>query len=125
MNNKSKIALLLGLGALLPLAASAKTLEQAYIDSCRKGSDIPVPVAVVAPAVQGYDIGEAVQVCFVVDTAGQPTGITIKSASDRGFAQAVEEAVSQWRFAPARRDGAPVAAKVILPVQVVKTGASA
>jgi len=122
MNNTNKLALILSLGTLVPLAASAKTLEQSYIDSCRKAADIPVPVAVVAPAVQGYDIGEAVQVYFVVDASGQPTGIAIKSASDRAFAQAVADAVSQWQFTPARRNGAPVATKVMLPVRIVKAG---
>jgi|SRR5271157_597019 len=120
MKNKNKLALLLSLGALLPFAASAKTLEQSYIESCRKGTDIPVPVAVVAPAVQGYDIGQAVEVRFVVDTSGLPSGVAIKSASDSAFAQAVVDAVSQWRFTPAKHNGGPVATKVILPVRVVK-----
>jgi hypothetical protein len=122
MNNKNKLALILSLGALLPLAASAKTLEQSYIDSCRKGADIPVPVTVVAPAALGYDIGQALEVRFVVDAAGLPSGIAIKSCSDGVFAQAVADAVSQWRFAPARRNGAPVPMKVILPVRVVRAG---
>jgi DNA-binding beta-propeller fold protein YncE len=47
MTNKNKLALLLSLGALLPFAASARTLEQSYIESCRKGTDVPVPIAVV------------------------------------------------------------------------------
>ena len=121
MTNKNKFALLLSLGALLPFAASAKTLEQSYIESCRKGADVPVPVAVVAPAVQGFDIGQAVEVRFVVDTAGLPSGIDVTSASDRAFAQAVMDAVRQWRFTPAQHNGAPVSMKVILPVRVVRS----
>ena len=124
MNHANKSALLLGLGMLLPFAASAKTLEEAYIDSCKKASDIPVPVTVVAPAVQAYDIGESVQVLFTVDASGQPQAIAVQAASDRDFAQAVADAVSQWRFTPAQRDGAPVAAKVVLPVRVVRAGRS-
>jgi TonB family protein len=120
MTNKNKLAFLLSLGALLPFAASAKTLEQSYIESCRKGTEVPVPVAVVAPAVQGYDIGQSVEVRFVVDTAGLPSGIGIRSASDGAFAQAVMDAVSQWRFTPAQRNGVPVTTRVILPVRVVK-----
>ena len=121
MTNKNTLALLLSLGALLPFAASAKTLEQSYIDSCRKGADVPVPVAVVAPAVHGFDIGQAVEVRFVVDTAGLPSGIDIKSPSDRAFAQVVMDAVRQWRFTPAQRNGTPVPVKVILPVRVVRS----
>jgi len=120
MNNNNKLAFLLSLGALLPAAASAKTLEQSYIESCRKGPDLPTPLTVVAPAVQGCDIGQAVEVRFVVNKEGVPSGVGIKSSSDGAFAQAVVDAVSQWRFAPAQHDGAPVEMTVILPVRVVK-----
>ncbi|MFZ1054501.1 MAG: energy transducer TonB [Opitutaceae bacterium] len=120
MKNINKLALLLSLGALLPFAAKAKTLEQSYIESCRKGTDIPVPIAVVSPNVGGYDIGQTVQVEFVVDTTGHTTGVAVKSASDRAFAEAVVDAVKQWRFTPALHNGTPVATKVILPVRVVE-----
>src|ERR1019366_4579405 len=119
MKNINKLALLLSLGALLPVAASAKTLEQSYIDSCRKGPGIPVPIAVVAP-----EVGQAVQVEFVVETTGRTSDVTIKSASDRDLAAAVVDAVKQWQFTPAQRNGAPVATKVILPVRVVAAGKS-
>ncbi len=120
MKNNNKLALLLSLGALLPFAASAKSLEQSYIESCRKGTDVPVPIAVVSPQVDGYDIGQTVQVEFVVDTTGNATDVSIKSASDRAFARAVVDAVKQWKFTPALHNGAPVATKVILPVRVVE-----
>ena len=124
MQNKNKLALLLSLGALLPFAASAKTLEQSYIESCRKGPDVPVPIEVVSPKVDGYDIGQAVSVEFVVDTTGHTSGISIKSSSDRGFADAVVDAVKQWRFTPAQHNGSPVATRVVLPVRVVEAAKS-
>ena len=124
MKNNNKLALLLSLGALLPFAASAKTLEQSYIEQCRKGADIPVPIAVVAPQGGGYDIGSAVQVEFVVDATGHTSDSSIKSASDRAFAEAVVDAVKQWKFTPALHNGAPVATKVILPVRVVEAATS-
>ena len=101
MKNNNKLALLLSLGALLPFAASAKTLEQSYIESCKKGTDIPVPVSVVSPHVDGYDIGQTVQVEFVVDTTGNTTGVSIKSASDRAFILPVRvvDAADSSRFA--------------------------
>ena len=121
MKNHNKLALLLALGAALAPFASAKTLEQSYIESCRKGADIPVPVAVVAPRVGAHDIGQSVKVEFVVDKTGHTSAITVKSATDRDFAEAVVDAVKQWEFTPAQRNGAPVAMKVILPVRVVET----
>lgn len=121
MQNKNKLALLLSIGALVTTFASAKTLEQSYIETCRKGTDVPVPVSVVSPHVDGYDIGQAVQVEFVVDTTGHTSAVAVKSASDRVFAEAVVDAVKQWTFTPAQRNGAPVATKVVLPVRVVQS----
>jgi protein TonB len=120
MKNINKLALLLSLGALLPLAASAKTLEQSYIESCKKGPDVPVPVSVVSPEVTGYDIGKSVKVEFVVDTTGRTSDISIKSPADRDFAAAVVDAVKEWRFTPAQHNGTPVATRVILPVRVIE-----
>jgi TonB family protein len=119
MKNINKLALLLGLGALAPLAASAKTLEQSYIESCKKSADIPVPVAVVAPVANSWDVGQEVKVGFVVNTAGYTSDIQVMSSSDTEFAAAVVAAVKQWRFTPAQRNGAAVATRVILPVRVV------
>lgn len=125
MKNTNKLALLLSLGALLPFAASAKTLEQAYVDSAPKGPGIPVVVKVVSPEVTGYDIGQSVKVEFVVDKTGHTSDISIKSPADREFAAAVVEAVKQWEFQPAQVNGAPVATKVVLPVRVVEAPKSA
>jgi periplasmic protein TonB len=128
MKNTNKLALLLSLGALLPVAASAMSLEQSYIESCRKGTDVPVPIAVVAPQVAGFDIGKTVKVEFVVDTTGNTTAVSVvstsginASSSDRDFAEVVVDAVKQWKFTPAQHNGAPVAMKVILPVRVIET----
>ena len=119
MKNINKLALLLSLGALLPFAASAKSLEQSYLETCRKGPGIPVPISVVTPQLSWYDVGGTVQVQFVVDTTGHTENVSVKSASDRGLADAVVDAVKQWRFEPAQLNGSPVATKVILPVRVV------
>jgi protein TonB len=119
MKNVNKLALLLSLGSLLPVVASAKTLEQSYLDNCRKGPGIPTPISVVSPQVGSDEIGQSVEVEFVVDTTGHTSGISVKSASDRALANAVVDAVKQWRFAPAERNGQPVTTKVVLPVRVV------
>jgi periplasmic protein TonB len=123
MKNNNKLALLLGLGALLPVAASALTAEQTYIESCSKDSSVPVPLEVVSPQVGSWDIGQSVQVEFVVDATGHTSDISIKSSSDGDLADAVVDAVKQWRFAPAQHNGTAVATKVILPVRVEKTEA--
>jgi TonB family protein len=124
MKYTNKLALLLVLGALAPLAASAKTLEQSYIESCKKSADIPVPVAVVAPVANAWDVGQEVKVGFTVNTAGYTSDIQVVSSSDTEFAAAVVAAVKQWRFTPAQRNGAAVATRVVLPVRVVDSDRS-
>ena len=120
MKAVNKLAIVFSLGALLPFAASAKTLEESYIEHCRKGADVPVPVAVVTPSVSGDYIGTTVELEFVVDTTGKPIDLIVKSTPDSAVAEAVADAVKQWRFTPAKLNGAAVATKVLLPVKIVE-----
>lgn len=119
MKTASKSVLLLSLGMLTGLGASASTLEQTYLDTCRKDPGSPVPIAVVTPAVSADYSGARVDVQFIVDERGKPTNLTVKSATDDTLASAVMDAVKQWKFKPAERNGVPVATKVVLPVKVV------
>ena len=120
MKNVNKLAVLLSLGAIAPFAASAKTLEQSYLESCNKSAGVPVPVSVVSPTVGVEDIGQEVDIVFVVDTAGRATNVSVQSGTDKDLAAAAVDAVKQWRFAPAQLNGAPVATKCVLPIRVVE-----
>jgi|SRR4051812_4423619 protein TonB len=122
MKYVSKLAVILSLGAVLsPLALSAKSVEQAYVDSYQSiaAASSPVPVTVVAPPALG--IQGVVEVTFVVTPEGTPTEIAVKSATDAELVQPVKDAVSQWKFAPARLNGTAVAKKVLLPVRFLPT----
>ena len=119
MKTATKLAVLLSLGVLVPFAASAKTPEQAYLETCRKDPGVPVPVTVVTPSVSSKYVGTSVQIEFVVDTTGKPTDLSVNSSVDSELASSVVDAVKKWRFTPAMRDGAPVAAKVVLPVTII------
>lgn len=118
MKAVSKLAVLLSLAALAPFA-SAKSDEQAYIDSCAKAPNMPVPVAVVSPIVTPGHEGSIVTLEFVVDATGKPVLFSVKDTPDDTLAMTVVEAVKQWRFKPAEADGKPVATKVMLPVKIV------
>jgi len=113
-----KLAVLLSLGLCSCFALAAKTPEQSYIETCRKGPEMPEPIVVVAPRVDADYDGTSVEVTFVVDTAGKPTALAVTNAPDDTLTAAVVEAVRQWRFKPVRRDGVPVATKVVLPVRI-------
>jgi protein TonB len=118
MKAVKKLAVILSLGALVS-AAFATTDEQAYLESCRKAPGVPLPVSVVAPTLGHEYSGAVVELEFVVDSTGQPTQFSVKSASDNTLATAVVDAVRQWKFKPALKNGVPVATKVALPVKVV------
>ena len=119
MKAVSKLAVLFSLAALASVPASAKTDEQAYLESCRKVPGVPLPVSVVKPTVGPEYTGTKVQLEFVVGATGLPEAFCVKSAVDDTVARAVVEAVKQWRFQPALKDGVPVATNVALPVNIV------
>ncbi|MBI5769278.1 MAG: energy transducer TonB [Verrucomicrobia bacterium] len=119
MKAVNKLAVRLSLGLFAAVIASAKTDEQAYLESCLKGPGVPVPVAVVSPSVGPEHVGATVQLEFTVDTTGKPADLNVKSSPDFMLSRAVVDAVKQWRFKPAERDGSPVATKVSLPVTIV------
>lgn len=119
MKAVSKLVVVLSLGALCASFVSAKTQEQAYIESCRTEPGVPVPVAVVTPSVGPEHNGAVVQLEFVVDATGKPAALSVKSTPDERLATAVMDAVKQWRFKPAERDGVPVEKRVVLPVKIV------
>ncbi len=118
MKTSNKLAILLSAAALVSFA-SAKTPESAYIETCLKGPGVPVPITVVTPSVGPGYAGSVVELEFVVDATGLPTAMTVKSSPDHVVAEAVVDAVKQWRFSPAVRDGSPVATKVVLPVKII------
>jgi protein TonB len=113
----ARLVSLLALGAAAPLAFGLTTNE-AYIASYHGRTDIPVPVKVVAPIVDSSLVGEKVEVEFLVDANGEPKDIYLLSSTNTGFGKAVRDAVSRWKFEPAKSNGTPVAMKVLLPVMV-------
>jgi TonB family protein len=120
MKAVSKLLALFSLGALASVAASASTVEQTYLQTCRKDPGVPVPMVVVTPTVFGSEYnGTTLELEFVVTEQGKATNISVKSAPDDALAAAFVDAVKQWKFKPAERNGSPVATKVALPVQIV------
>jgi protein TonB len=119
MKAVNKLVVLLIMGVLTEVFASAITPEAAYLETCVKQPGVPVPIAVVSPAVGPEFNGGSVQLEFLVDVNGKPAGFSIKSTTDEALATAVVEAVKKWRFQPAENNGVPVATKVMLPVKIV------
>lgn len=119
MKAASKVIALIAISLFGSFAAFAATPEESYISSCRKDPGVPVPVSVVTPVVGPEYTGTSVEVEFVVDQAGKPANLSVKSVVDDALATAVVDAVKQWKFKPVERNGAPVATKVVLPVKII------
>ena len=107
------------LGGLLSVPSFARAGVQPDADSAKY--QMPVPVKVVNPTgLFRRHEGEIVRLSLIVDVAGRPHDVKIVSASDRNLAERLLPAVAQWQFAPALKNGAPVATSVILPLRLVE-----
>lgn len=117
-----KIIKLLSLvAALLLAAASSKasvSYEQAYLDSYRGRTDVPVPISVVVPSVGFLAERTRVEVKFQVDEKGSVRNITIPAFVDKDLAEALTSAVAKWKFNPLVKNGKTVAKTVALPFDV-------
>lgn len=101
-------------------AFGAKSQEQAYIESFHGVAGIPVPVSVVKPNVSSEFSGRTVVLEFIVDATGTPRDIKARDrAQPSELVNPLVAAVAQWKFAPLAKDGAPVVAKVALPLVIV------
>jgi protein TonB len=126
MKAVNKLVVLISLGAILPLASFAKTSNASYLETSLKGPGVPVPVAVVSPSHVGSDyIGTTIELAFTVDTKGSPTNLTVLTSPDGEIARVMMDAVKQWRFTPAQKNGVAVATKVVLPVRISESGSFA
>ena len=63
-------------------------------------------------------MGETVMLNFTVDAQGRAHDINVMWQSDPALRRSLIEAVSQWQFTPARKDGRAVATRVTLPVEL-------
>lgn len=86
--------------------------------------DQPVPLPGQKPAPEypraALRNGESgtVLVRVAVDASGMPTDVTLeKNSGSRDLDRAALEAVRKWRFQPAQRDGQPVPASLVIPIE--------
>jgi protein TonB len=120
-----KITLALAVLATPLVASAAKSPEKSYVESYQGRTDIPVPVSVVMPDVPSRYAGQIVEVLFVVTETGKLQQLSFRQPVDPELANAVVDAVMQWRFAPAKVDGVPVARRVLLPLTIIDGNLSA
>jgi periplasmic protein TonB len=56
-----------------------------------------------------------VTLVFIVDTKGKPTQIQVSSATNKQFINPALDALEEWKFSPAMKDGQPVACFMVQP----------
>lgn len=113
MNKKSLLKV--ALASAILLAASTFARAEAAFD------EPPTPVRTMAPAypeaLRRDGISGMVSVAVTVDENGNVANAAVAKSTNAEFEKPALEAVSQWKFKPAKKDGHSVAVSVILPVR--------
>ena len=112
-------ALACGTLAAPALAATAHPLIDGLAHAGTPRVDPPTPTKVVGPTdLSSRYCGAVVTLRLTVEATGEPRDISVDSPRDPQLVRAMMKAVAQWRFAPARKDGLPIATKVVLPIRL-------
>ena len=118
MKMKSVVLSAAILGGLFSVTSFANVIVPTGSDPVK--FEAPVPVKVVNPTgLLRSHAGETVTLTLTIDAAGQPHDIRLMQGNDRNLTARLLPAVAQWKFAPAKKNGVPVPAKIVLPVQLL------
>jgi TonB family protein len=112
------------LGGFVSTATFAATSDAgavtATIEAAPARFEAPAPLEVVSPTRLSYDHeGQTYNVALTIDETGRAHNIRILSKHDDNLRKSLVAAMKQWQFKPATKNGTPVSAKVILPVQLI------
>lgn len=81
----------------------------------------PVPVRTVNPSypvdLRRDGVSGLVMVKCSIDEQGNVTETEVEKSSNAAFEKPAVAAVKQWKFKPAKQDGAPVPIKVSIPIK--------
>ena len=81
----------------------------------------PMPTKTVPPtypnALKNDGISGMVTMSLTVDEKGNVANAVVKKSTRPEFEQPAIDAVSRWKFEPAKKDGKPVAVQVVIPVK--------
>lgn len=100
--------------AILLTSASLRASDKPF-------DEPPMPMRTSAPTypmqLKRDGITGMVSVSIMVNAQGEVEDAKVVKSSNPGFDQAALDAVSKWKFKPAKKDGAPVSVKVVVPVK--------
>jgi len=109
-----KIQSVIATAALLGVLSSASALTTTAVSF-----EAPVPVKTIQPIeLPSSHHGSAVKLSMTVDANGKPSNVRVADVRDQAAYRRIIATVSKWEFAPARKNGVAVPAKVQLPLEV-------
>ena len=81
----------------------------------------PVPVRTVPPhypdTLKREGVAGVVSIKCTIDEKGNVTDPTVVKTTNEAFSQPALEALSKWKFKPAKRGGVAVPIKITIPIQ--------
>lgn len=90
------------------------------------GTEPPVPVRTVPPVypeeMKRDGVSGVVTVSILIDEKGNVQEPKVVKASHEAFSQPALDALSKWKFKPAKQAGAAVAMRVNIPIQFTNKG---
>ena len=109
-----KIQSVIATAALLGVLSSASALTTTAVSF-----EAPVPIKTIQPIeLPSSHRGSEVSLSLTVDATGKPSNVRVANVRDQAAYQRIIATVSQWQFAPARKNGVAVPAKIQLPLEV-------
>lgn len=86
-----------------------------------KFDEPPMPTKTVPPVypmdLKREGVAGMVTMSITVDEKGNVANPVVKKSTRAEFEQPAIDAVSRWKFEPAKKDGKPVAVQVVVPVK--------
>lgn len=116
MNFKNILFAAALMGGLLSASAAVGSTATSDVSSY----SAPTPLKIVAPSgIARRFQGETIRLSLTIDETGRPKNINLLSRRDSNLERNLLPVVGQWKFVPAMKNGRPVSADVVLPIELV------
>jgi hypothetical protein len=121
MNLKNIILAATLAGVLLaPVVSSHAAVVVSTVVTDSDTFTAPIPIQVVSPVeVPRRYQNETIRLSLTVDATGRAKNVELLTGRDPSLVKRLLPAISRWQFKPATLNGRPVAADVVLPLQLV------
>ena len=112
VSRSRRLSVLIALGFVCGLATApvARAITEAAVPVRTSAPEYPYEM-------KRDGIAGVVTVVFSVDEKGNVVDPAVQKSSNPGFDQAALNAISKWKFKPARQDGTPIRSKLAIPLQ--------